>query len=165
MKVLFKSILLKVSLFSVFLISCTNDINQNNEKADLKANQIQVESVENLEKNIGMINNQVSKFDIASQLNNFSNHNITYDEVLNKHFININAETTSGENIALRQEVLLSSDEKIITFPKDGRGETCAGVNCSHCVIKSGGGCDCTQAGDPDKTSYCNHTVTIPDPK
>ena len=158
-----KTICLSIKLCTFFLlfISCTNDAN-NSAVENLKANQIHVKSLEDVVKNSGIVNNQLTKFTIAKKLNNFTNHKLSYDEILEKHFINVTGEDASGQLVAFRQEVKVDNKNNIITFPKDGRGESCAGVNCTNCIIKSGGGCKCSAAGIPSEPSYCNHTVTNP---
>lgn len=160
---------IKILLFTYlfFALSCTNNENINEPENELASFEIQVDDIENLKTQSGQINAQLEKFKIGKNINSKINHSYSHDTILNKDFINVFGFDKDGNSIAYRQEITIKSlnENTIIVFNRDGLGETCTGVNCSHCKVKEGGGCTCESAGNPDQTSYCNHTVSTGDDK
>ncbi len=151
------------------LFSCAESENTSLKKnKTLAPLQIEIDNKDNLEKFGGEINGQLEKFNIGKSINGKTNHTLSKDAILNKEFINVSGFDDNGNAVVYRQEVVTenSGDKTIVTFVSNGIGEKCEGVNCSHCVIKEGGGCKCNQAGDPSPTnpSYCNHTVETDPP-
>ncbi len=158
-------------LSAVFVISCSTSKNDSSVEPDnLSSLQIKVDQIQNLQNSESVLNSQLEKFTIGKSLNNKTSHTYSKDLELNKEFINVFGYDSDGNSVAYRQEVtsVIKDDGSIIlNFVENGIGETCTGVNCSHCEIKEGGGCDCKQAGDPDpsKATYCNHKVSTDPPK
>jgi hypothetical protein len=155
--------LITLFVFSLFIVSCA-DKKQNSlsNKTALSTLQIEILDIDNLKTQEGQINAKLEKFKIGKSINGKANHRFSTDQILNKEFINVTGFDEKGNFIAYRQEVIKKpmGDNFVITFVEDGVGETCTGVNCSDCKIEDGGGCNSQDSIDPEKPSYCNHTVT-----
>lgn len=67
---------------------------------------------------------------------------------------------SKGEHAVYRINLEVSTN--FLQFATTGlTAESCSGVNCSHCVFKEGGGCDCQKTGDiMGESPYCNHSVS-----
>lgn len=137
------------------------------ELENLTENQVFLNDSKDLSTITPQLNAQVDRLEIAQGLTQITNYSISYDKILKKTFIVADGVDKAGNSVNFRQEVILtkakSNDGEILTINSSQRGESCSGVNCTHCKVKEGGGCNCLGAGDPSEVSYCNHKVTTGD--
>lgn len=153
---------------SCLLYSCSEKVNNSlNGKIKLSPLQIEVKDTKDLKSFEGVINGQLEKFQIGKSLNGKTNHSLSTDKILNKEFINVLGYDVKGNATSYRQEVTTKTmgEQLVITFVYKGTGEMCTGVNCTNCIIKDGGGCDCKNDGENGQTTNCNHTITTNPPK
>ena len=76
----------------------------------------------------------------------------TDHEVTDEYFIR-KGEDIWGNCYVQRFPIVKSGESVYLRM--GAKGETCAGVNCSHCAFKDGGGCECKNS-----LNTCNHTIT-----
>ena len=155
-----------LAFLSFMFFQCTSENNnEKDETADLKITELRIEPNKKISDYRSNITGQLSKFKITEGVNNIKDYEINYVAVHDAYFIQGRGVDNEGNNVLFRQEIelkKLKDGSQVINFRPDPDpiGETCTGVNCSHCSFADEGGCDCNQGIDPTKPAGCNHKIT-----
>lgn len=123
-------------IFAVFVLNGC-DKGDTIEVENLTENQILLEDSKDLSTITSQLNAQVDKLEIVEELTQITYYGLSYDKILEKTFIVADGTDKAGNSVNFRQEVIVTRAKgtggEILTFNASQRGESCSGVNCTHC--------------------------------